>query len=704
MKKIVLFVSMLFIALGASAQSMYGDAVKADVKMKYVYSLEEALKKAKEEKKPIFFNCFADWAVPCHAMNKVVFSDQKFADWMDKHFVNFFIDVTTKEGRPLADKYNIRFQAHYLVLDSDGEILYRIVGGYKLPEFQTLLVRSLNPKTTLPGMNKRYENGERNVKFLRDYAKMLKVADEPDKADQIVDEFFTRLKKSEWCKAENWDFFWRKAYNLNDEMFRFMVNHKGDFVKHNGLEKINQSITGAYFRELYPYTCGKEVYDGTKLLNLYLDMQKNGLPDTNMVYTVYDIVKYRGEKNVDKLLDILEHKTIGWDERIIGGIDLALIDLPDLSTTDEANVIAYLKKKMTGMKGNTLKAYQDAVNKVENTDGMKFENLTFDEVLKKAKKEGKLVFMDCYTTWCGPCKMMSNQVFPLKFVGDFMNAHFVNVKIDMEKGEGVELAKKYEIKAFPTMFLLNADGEPLYKILGAQDPRTFLAKVKRGMELENGYFKVKQKYAEGDRSLALVADYFIVMQDAGDVKNLDNEVISYLSSLNETDKCSKSAWKLYDNFVNNITNPEFKYLVNNRAKFVQSIGDAEVNTKIEKVIFPLAIEYLKGSVSKENMNQAWNLVNTAKFSPDYSLVLLDKIITMYDKKEYGKMLDFYEKEVTSNPDAKVRLNLDVILHRLLESAPSTEKNRARVYAQKQLENATEGAKNSYKALIEALAE
>ena len=254
------------------------------------------------------------------------------------------------------------------------------------------------------------------------------------------------------------------------------------------------------------------------------------------------------------------------------------------------------------------------------------------------------------------------------------------------------------------MFLLNADGEPLYKILGAQDPRTFLAKVKRGMELENGYFKVKQKYAEGDRSLALVADYFIVMQDAGDVKNLDNEVISYLSSLNETDKCSKSAWKLYDNFVNNITNPEFKYLVNNRAKFVQSIGDAEVNTKIEKVIFPLAIEYLKGSVSKENMNQAWNLVNTAKFSPDYSLVLLDKIITMYDKKEYGKMLDFYEKEVTSNPDAKVRLNLDVILHRLLESAPSTEKNRARVYAQKQLENATESAKNSYKALIEALAE
>ena len=99
MKKFTLVLNLVcFLALGSFAQSMYGDAVKADVKMKYVYSFEEALKKAKEENKLIFFNCFADWAVPCHSMNKLVFSDQEFADWMDKHFVNFFIDVTT--GRP----------------------------------------------------------------------------------------------------------------------------------------------------------------------------------------------------------------------------------------------------------------------------------------------------------------------------------------------------------------------------------------------------------------------------------------------------------------------------------------------------------------------------------------------------------------------------------------------------------------------------
>lgn len=65
-----------------------------------------------------------------------------------------------------------------------------------------------------------------------------------------------------------------------------------------------------------------------------------------------------------------------------------------------------------------------------------------------------------------------------------------------------------------------------------------------------------------------------------------------------------------------------------------------VNKKIEKVIFPMVIEYLKGSVSKNDIAVAWNLVNTGKFSSDYSLVLLNKIISMYDKKEFSQLIAF----------------------------------------------------------------
>lgn len=72
------------------------------------------------------------------------------------------------------------------------------------------------------------------------------------------------------------------------------------------------------------------------------------------------------------------------------------------------------------------------------------DNKPWDEVLQEAKKQNRLIFMDCYTVWCGPCKGLSQDIFPQKQVGDFFNAHFVNVKYDMEKGDGKMLREKYK--------------------------------------------------------------------------------------------------------------------------------------------------------------------------------------------------------------------------------------------------------------------
>ena len=61
----------------------------------------------------------------------------------------------TQEGRKLAERYKIKFYAHYLILDEKGEIIHRISGGSKAPEFKEKLKLSLNPKTSLAGMNQR---------------------------------------------------------------------------------------------------------------------------------------------------------------------------------------------------------------------------------------------------------------------------------------------------------------------------------------------------------------------------------------------------------------------------------------------------------------------------------------------------------------------------------------------------------------------
>lgn len=80
-----------------------------------------------------------------------------------------------------------------------------------------------------------------------------------------------------------------------------------------------------------------------------------------------------------------------------------------------------------------------------------------------AKKENKLVFVDNYTSWCGPCKKMVSEIFPLKEVGDFYNANFICYKLDCEKGDGVEVAKTYQIMSFPTYLYVDGNGKLFYR-------------------------------------------------------------------------------------------------------------------------------------------------------------------------------------------------------------------------------------------------
>ena len=117
-----------------------------------------------------------------------------------------------------------------------------------------------------------------------------------------------------------------------------------------------------------------------------------------------------------------------------------------------------------------------------------FREGNWEKILKQAKKEKKLIFVDCYTSWCGPCKMLAKNVFTQDKVADFYNTEFVCVKMDMEKGEGKDLQKRYGVSAFPTMFLLDGDGNVVYKILGGRDVRSFMESIKRGKEQEIPYY------------------------------------------------------------------------------------------------------------------------------------------------------------------------------------------------------------------------
>jgi thioredoxin-related protein len=136
--------------------------------------------------------------------------------------------------------------------------------------------------------------------------------------------------------------------------------------------------------------------------------------------------------------------------------------------------------------------------------GIKFEDTNFTTILAKAKKENKLVFIDAYASWCGPCKLMVKNVFPQKPVGDYYNAHFVNAKIDMEKGEGVDLAKKYNVKAFPTYLFVDGNGEVVHRTLGYVEENDFIQFAKDAGDPSKRIGTLKQKFEDGEKDPAFL--------------------------------------------------------------------------------------------------------------------------------------------------------------------------------------------------------
>jgi thiol-disulfide isomerase/thioredoxin len=146
----------------------------------------------------------------------------------------------------------------------------------------------------------------------------------------------------------------------------------------------------------------------------------------------------------------------------------------------------------------------------EDGKGIKFTEGSWVQVLSEAKKQNKLIFIDIYTTWCGPCKAMSAKVFTNTQVGEKFNEAFINYKIDAEKGEGIELAKNFAITAYPTYLFVNAGGELVYRSLGAMPAEKFIIEADKALTAGKSYKsseELDKDFKEGRRDTGFLYEY-----------------------------------------------------------------------------------------------------------------------------------------------------------------------------------------------------
>lgn len=338
--------------------------------------------------------------------------------------------------------------------------------------------------------------------------------------------------------------------------------------------------------------------------------------------------------------------------------------------------------------------------------GIDFEHGTWKEVLAKAQLEEKPIFVDAYTTWCGPCKWMSREVFPQSPVGNYINSHFIAYKMDMEKGEGPAFAKANNIMAYPTLLYFDSEGNLLHKAAGARDAEGLIQLSKDALSPEKqlgGYIK---RYNDGARDKAFLKRYLMMLAESGEeiVKPLQE----YWDQTSTEERHSADMLEMMamaTGYFGSMDEPLTQYLIEHRSDYEEVVGKKKVRNYLWRTytqeavklallrdkekskqlkgqlldIFPEAKKDLKHRVrliqasqkfegNKKRIQRFYN--RYLKFSLDGN-DLNDAAWAIYEdtessNKELKKALDYANRAVEYSPDYSTYDTKGALLFRLKE--------------------------------------
>jgi len=295
--------------------------------------------------------------------------------------------------------------------------------------------------------------------------------------------------------------------------------------------------------------------------------------------------------------------------------------------------------------------------------GIKFQNgLTWTQVKQKAKAENKYIFVDCYTTWCVPCKVMANDVFPQPEVSSFFNDKFVNVALQFDetkkddadtkrwRAEVKRIKKEYNVNAYPTYLFFTPDGGMVHTIIGGSDAKTFVIKAKEALDPKTQLVNLKKQYADGNRSAEFLKVFIEALGRSWD--DQVTEVINiYLPT--QKDLLTKENLQLIAWATQKSTDPGFKTVqqhagefdaVNGPGRSRGLIGDIAFDELVLPIVRINGAKVSKGSMyfytGDLNKNVDWVAVKTkvdAQY-PDLADEILAKSKLRYlrDLKDWPK--------------------------------------------------------------------
>ncbi|OWY23089.1 DUF255 domain-containing protein [Sphingobacteriales bacterium UPWRP_1] len=309
-------------------------------------------------------------------------------------------------------------------------------------------------------------------------------------------------------------------------------------------------------------------------------------------------------------------------------------------------------------------AIQAQTAETQEQKGIQFFHGTWSEVKEEARKQSKPIFVDAYTTWCGPCKMMSANTFTDEKVGNFFNKFYVNYKIDVEKGEGRDFARTYRVDRYPTFLFINANGDELYRSLGYQQPAPFIMEGRKGLFDKKAMLAMQAEYKNGNRNADFMRNYVMLLW-AGNQPEYNDVANEYLAALSPEDLKKNENIQFVFDFAVAMNAKPFELMLKNKDLFVQALGQKAVADKMVGVAFQ-SVSTAADKHDKNLFNQVVSVIKQSG-SPNANeyvyMASLDYYEGTADWKNYVKnAIQYVNKFEVEDPNLLNNLAWNVQLH------------------------------------------
>lgn len=279
---------------------------------------------------------------------------------------------------------------------------------------------------------------------------------------------------------------------------------------------------------------------------------------------------------------------------------------------------------------------------------------TWDEARAKAKAEGKMILVDAYTYWCGPCKVMDKTMFHgNQEVADYINKHFVAYKVECEHDAGVAFARKYRVNVYPTLLFFNTNGELLEKHLGFNsDQQEFLKGFKEIVDMDQ-----TNVYAIDHNQMVMPwPDFYIkYFKDANDSTwKRDRSVDPNVWLDQQSDLFSETAWSVM--YMYTLNDKYNEYFLNNLAEY-KARYKFEATDKINGIVYG----YQNKAIKENNpayFTKAEDLLRT--HSPNAELEIFYLRINYYQSlKDYASLVKIIDERIASKDEVSLGLVNDL---------------------------------------------